>query len=369
MKLKTFVLFGVLSLLVGTAFASPLLVSELEIRPFRAPLPKGTTADIGVNVVYANFTTGDTTLSEIYNKNVTDFSFFVVLNITNNSDEPAIVRMINFDAAEKITKGASNSVLFSGNWTSIHGWESKGAWVDGVFYNLTWISDDYLVSGTSVIFGETPVVESPPSDEGYWMEGVKLRDKAVGGNVTNMYIYMNGTWVDVTGRITWLDNDGNIVDINPERLPEHASDAVTCSGMYFGEQLTLGANRTNSDDDLNTDPGLTARFFAPIEFNNCWEPHQSRLIALYGNKQVFTGLLNLSRFEQLETEPVTLRGSIHSELMDAIGVYDSQSVDDEIKQVMFEAAENGYLYNTILTADKTFVLDTFGVEVFIESRN
>jgi hypothetical protein len=80
---------------------------------------------------------------------------------------------------------------------------------------------------------------------------------------------------------------------------------------------------------------------------------------VYSNKQVFTGLLNLSRLEQLETEPVTLRGSIHSELMDAIGVYDSQSVDDEIKQVMFEATENGYLYNTILTADKTFVLDTF----------
>ena len=41
-----FVLIGILSLLVGSAFASPLLISELDIRPYYEPLPKGPTADI-----------------------------------------------------------------------------------------------------------------------------------------------------------------------------------------------------------------------------------------------------------------------------------------------------------------------------------
>jgi hypothetical protein len=51
---------GVLSLLVGSVFASPLLISELEIRPYNEPLPKGPTANVDVNVVYANFSIGDT---------------------------------------------------------------------------------------------------------------------------------------------------------------------------------------------------------------------------------------------------------------------------------------------------------------------
>ena len=45
---------GLLSMLIGTVFASPLLLSELEIRP--GPyLPEGPKADFSVNVVYANF--------------------------------------------------------------------------------------------------------------------------------------------------------------------------------------------------------------------------------------------------------------------------------------------------------------------------
>ena len=46
MKIGTnMILLGILSMLIGTVFASPLLVSELEIRPYVPPLPKGPTAD------------------------------------------------------------------------------------------------------------------------------------------------------------------------------------------------------------------------------------------------------------------------------------------------------------------------------------
>ena len=84
-------LIGLLSLLVGSAFASPLLIVELdEIRPYREPLPVGATADINVSVAYVNFSVGETSEDAEYG-NLTGFSYFVVLNITNNSDEWATI--------------------------------------------------------------------------------------------------------------------------------------------------------------------------------------------------------------------------------------------------------------------------------------
>jgi hypothetical protein len=373
MKIGTkLTLIGILSLLIGAAFASPLLIAELgDIRPYNEPLPKGPTADIDVNVAYANFSVGETGMSEVYNRNVTEISYFVVLNITNNSDEYATVSMINFDAAETITRGiASDSIFASENWTSSRGWKSEGAWVDGKWYNLTWVPhDSFWINCSTLIYGEDMWSEGVIKGEGYWMEGVQLKDKAVGGKLTNMYMNMNGTWVDVTGRIEWLDNDGNIVDINPELLPAHTSQAVTASGTYFGEMLTFGIDKTGSDCDLEMDPGTIAVVYAPLEFDNLWAPHQSRLISLSCTKQVLATLLDESKIEQMETEEVTFRGSVHSYLEDTAGLYDSTAVDDEIKQIRFELTEDGYIYNTILSGDQKFTTDSFELEVFLEPRN
>ena len=158
MKTKTnFLLIGLLSLLVGSAFASPLLVAELsDIKPYREPLPEGPKADVSASVVYANFSVGDTSVSEVYNKNVTDISYFVVLNITNNSDEWAVVTQVNFDAAQNITEGiAPDSQFASNNWTSSSGWDAKGAWVDGTWYNLTWVPhDNFWINCSSLVYGE-----------------------------------------------------------------------------------------------------------------------------------------------------------------------------------------------------------------------
>ena len=209
--------------------------------------------------------------------------------------------------------------------------------------------------------------EGFPMGEGYWMEGVQLMDKAVGGTVTNMYMNMNGTWVDVTGRITWLDNDGNVVDINPERLPAHTSKAVTGSGSFFGEMIIFDSGGNSTDDEEAPLSTISTR--APIEFNNLWAPHQSRLIAFSANREIFSMFLEPSKIEQLKTEPITFRGSVHSQLNGTVGIYDSNSVDDEIKQVQLELTENGYIYNAILSDNQMFVMDSYGIEVFIEPRN
>ena len=56
MKTKTkFILLGLLSFLVGSAFATPLLVSELEVVPFWT-IPQGAKANLSISVAYANFT-------------------------------------------------------------------------------------------------------------------------------------------------------------------------------------------------------------------------------------------------------------------------------------------------------------------------
>jgi hypothetical protein len=366
MKIGTNMIFlGILSMLIGTAFASPLLISELEIRPYNAPLPKGPTADIDVNVVYANFSVGDTAGGFM---GTTDISYFVVLNITNNSDDWAVVNMAQFSVAQNITKGiSSDSPFFGENWTSIKGWEAEGAWVDGEWYNLTWVPHElFWMNGSAMIKG-TEIGEGVTLGEGYWMEGVQLMDKAVGGNVTNIYLNMNGTWVDVTGRITWLDNDGNIVDINPGRLPSHTSQAVTSSGTFFGERKLFSAEGSSTASEKI--PFVIISTGVPANFDNLWAPHQSRLIVLSADRKIFNMFLDDAKLELLETEPITFRGVVHSYLNGTVGVYDSNSVDDEVKQVQLELTEDGYLYNVILADDEMFVMDSFGVEAFIEPRN
>jgi hypothetical protein len=357
------VLLGILSMLVGTAFASPLLISELEIRHYVAPLPKGPTADIDVDIVYVNFSVGDT------GERLTNIAYFVVLNITNNSDEYAKVSMATFDVAQNITKGvSSDSPFFGENWTSSKGWDAEGAWVDGEWYNLTWVPhENFWINCSSLIHGDDMWGEGlPVIGEGYWMEGVQLMDKAVGGTVTNMYMNMNGTWVDVTGRIEWLEDDGSIVSINPERV--NPPPVVTGSGTFFGEMKLFSAGG-NSTDDEEEIPISTISTHAPTDFNNLWAPHQSRLIAFSADRKIFNMFVDPSKLEKVNTEPITLRGSVHSYLNGTVGLWDSTAVDDEIKQVQLEISEDGYLYNAILADDQMFVMDSFGVEVFIESRN
>ena len=361
------ILLGLLSMLVGTAFASPLLISELgDIRPYRPPLPKGATADIDVNVAYVNFSVGETSEDAEYG-NLTDLSYFVVLNITNNCDYWARITMIQFTAAQEITKGASSdSPFFGENWTSSKGWDAEGAWVDGKWYNLTWVPhQNFGINCSELIYGEDMWGEGlTPIGEGYWMEGVQLMDKAVGGNVTNIYMNMNGTWVDVTGRVEWIDDTtGEIVDINPERV--NPPPVVTGSGTIFSEHILLGPG-SSSGPEREILPMTSTRI--PEEFNYLWAPHQSRLIAISSDRQILTKIFNFDAIEQLKTEPITFRGSVHSHLNGTAGLWDSTAVDDEIKQVQLEITEDGYLYNPILSDSQMFVMDSFGVEGFIESR-
>jgi hypothetical protein len=76
--------------------------------------------------------------------------------------------------------------------------------VDGVWYNVTWVDSSCPHFDQNGVITEPPFTE--PAVEGHWMEGVQLYKRTVHtdatGTNTAIYMNMNGTWVDVTGRIS-----------------------------------------------------------------------------------------------------------------------------------------------------------------------
>ena len=88
MKTKTkFILLGLISFLVGSAFATPLLISELEIVPFWT-IPQGPKADFKTSIVFANFS---------IRSDIQTLDYFVLLNITNLSDLSAKISNLGFE--------------------------------------------------------------------------------------------------------------------------------------------------------------------------------------------------------------------------------------------------------------------------------
>jgi hypothetical protein len=84
---------AILSLTVGIACASPLLVTELNIRPWINQV-HGVTAQFEVNVVYANFTlqNGDKPVTQDSGPTI---SYFAVVNITNLSNLLSLLRALD----------------------------------------------------------------------------------------------------------------------------------------------------------------------------------------------------------------------------------------------------------------------------------
>ena len=338
------ILLGILSMLVGTAFASPLLISELEIgeiKPFPKP-PEGPTADISSAMLYANFSVNSN--SEL--ESLVDLSYFVVLNITNNSDDWANITAVQFDAevqnytmTEDDSEGTSRTEIG-------HGWDAEGAWVDGKWYNLTWVPNKAGVYGQDGFYGPFE-----PDSEGCWIEGVQIYELYVNYELAYTRMNMNGTWVDVTDRI-------NVK--RPIGWPP--TEAVT-DGTIFSEIKFLRGG-TFHDTEV---AGLQVPVGVPSEFDECWAPHQSRLIVLTDVRSVPSKYFEASKLEKLETEKVLFTATIQGHLNSST-IWDSSAVTEETKQVRLEVTEDGYLYS-ILPDDQMFVMDSFDVEVFIEPRN
>jgi hypothetical protein len=413
---SNFVFIGILSLLIGSAFASPLLISELDIVPFWITT-EGPKADFTVGVAYADFTIQgpsarlDVNLGEY---NVSVLNYYVVLNVTNHSELPAEVRAFQFTAAKDIRVIPSalggfinvNKESYVGHLGAAR---VEGVWLDGEWINMTWVPDGGLdeiwlsedifppkgleevwdpdpgnifmpadvfdmflsnnipvfpyIAGTGMRSNKTTSYSHGGSRlyiEGgnYWIEGVPLKEFIDINEVTTTLIYHNGSWIDVSGRVEvkqrpHLRATNSLLNLGISVQGESArNNSIPYSGISHG----------SSDSDFFISP-------LPPGFNNTWAPQQSRLILL-------TRTLDISESwiddESLKEGEITFYTETMSFLNDNLvnGTYiNTYSIESELKTVQLEVKENRYLYNTILADNQKFVTDSNGIEVFIEPRN
>lgn len=290
-------------------------------------------------MLYANFSINPNSEQD----RAIDLSYFVVLNITNNSDEPANVAFVEFDAeVQDYTLPEDNTGGYS---TSKAGrkWTEKEAWVDSKHYNLTWIPNkegfDY---------------QGEPELEGEWIEGVKIHEHYVNYELAFTRMNMNGTWEDVTGRI---------IVARPIGWPptEHVMDAVIISHI---KSLTT----ETEFDEFGHDIPMIQRppYGTPESFNEVWAPHQSRLIAVTAVRPAPSKYFEQEKLEKLKTEKIILNTALTT--WEKVDNWTMPAISKDSIQVFFDVTDNGYLYS-VLPEDTLFSLDTFGVEVFIEPRN
>jgi hypothetical protein len=351
---------AVCSLSIGVAFAAPLLVSDINIRPWIRHI-QGPTADFNVEVVYANFTA----------LNVSTLGYQVVLNITNTADIGAKLYEINFVSAGKIT-GIPALPFSGGNGIFGGGWEAEGAWVDGKWYNLTFVNGMWPFKDENGSIVSIPLAKLNLTS--YWMEGVQLYEATDNGTTTT-YMNMNGTWTDVTGRINvtrpvngggWSISDPVVehMETFQETIPENVTMAIK-----------------SPDNGSVTWTSTTPFLYRPYvcietgegHFDNYWAPHESRLIVLQGTQYVIP-LRNGTSLDVLKTGNVTLHtrmmnDAAHNMSLPINTVDDTYSYNDELKQVQLAQSGSSYVYNTILGEDQTFQTDQWGVEAFLKPRS
>lgn len=341
---------AVCSLSIGVAFASPLLISDLNIKPWIRHVP-GPKAEFTVEVVYANFTVLEDGKSLAYQ---------TVVNITNPSDVGANLLHVSFAAAEKITNMTGSIIQMGGNSSGGGGWEAEGAWVDGKWYNVTWVNGTYpYFDRDGNMVQEQPPFLLPFQKEGYWMEGVQLYYRQVNGTLAGIYMNMNGTWTDITGRT-------NVT--LPKASGFSVQNSVVQQMHVFG--LGFSSGKSSNHNDITV-------IYNQTESYTYWEPHESRLIMLQGTLD--GNLLPLSvasnkAIETIKKGNLTLKTEVFNVAKRTSPpvnntVQDTGSYTTELKQVPLTQYGNSYIYNDILAENQMFQLDKSGIEVFVKPRS
>jgi hypothetical protein len=168
---------------------------------------------------------------------------------------------------------------------------------------------------------------------------------------------INGTWVDVTGKIIVPGQSSeaplNNVNVMTELISSETLQFVKPQDSYKG-------SAAGPFEEIHVPIGASG------DFSNYWSPHQSRLIMLNG-----TSLASSANVEYLKSEKTLLR--VQASTMLANNSINGTSVDtslliDSLNQIKLEAINgNQYVYNIALGNNQVFQSDQFGVEVFIKS--
>ncbi|MDR2699213.1 MAG: hypothetical protein LBC12_00060 [Nitrososphaerota archaeon] len=289
MKNTKIIICLILSLTIGIAVATPLIRAELNVKPYITCV-QGPTAPFGIEVVYANFTitNPDAPITRTSGPTV---DYYVVVNVTNPSNYKAFLSRTTFTVAQEIRNIGSQSPFDFLNSTMIGGGgTAKGAWVDDVYYNVTYtipyprFDADGLMTQTDL---SDWTEEQIYANYYQWVEGVQYYKYTVKDGIdTNSYTYlnMNGTWVDVTGRVT-------IDEIELERGTSYIG-----IGAFIADTVryTSGGHKATEDNIL--------------------EPGESRLLVISGsaNPMFIFGVneYSMNPIEFIQSGIVQILGSV-----------------------------------------------------------
>jgi len=377
----TLIAIALSGLITGLAFATPLMLSELDVRPWIHHI-QGPTADFEIEIIFANFTVlnPNEPTSEADDLSV---KYQVWLNVTNPSGLGATLLDVNFAAAGEIT-AYSGPPLIGANSSGGWGWEAEGALVDDKWYNLTW------VNGTYPFFDRDGNMEPSPFEipwqTGYWMEGVQLYQRHVNGTIVATYLNMNGTWTDVTDRIVLEELDHgsghSLKDVVADQLriyQKYVPDASNASVVFDsdGNEIQVpsvidvgnGTEVTVSVDSLSGTIYIQA---GEGYFNNYWKPGESRIVLIEGS-QKFGSWVNFNPVDVLSSGTITFKTiTFNSADTDFwLGnntVQDNWSYANELKTIELTKENNSYIYNMALVEKYKFSVDEWNAEVFLEPR-
>jgi hypothetical protein len=430
-------IIALLALGLGVAYASPMLLTPMNVQPFPV-VPEGDKADFSVDIVYASFNPIEWQCkvpeyaeneSIVYNTYpAVNVTYNVVLNVTNLSDQPATIYELAFTAAEELSvtqsilggtlydRGPVKTPVDESRLASHFGGIVDGVYLDGEWVNITWIPEgrwigntwqplpypQCLIAFTQVYWNEyegffpgpltpddiaafsadhslnsaIPDLPANASEIGIWFEGVPITeyyDRT--GNPVITVMYINGSWVDVTGRVT----------------VDKTQPFMVASNMLVNDVLTVGAppyeNIYKPDDGPITalphwragiGVGRTYSWLpfgssGPETFNNTWAPGESRLI-MFNNTQMFIISLGTSGegIDALQTGTIKLYASV-SNYIDNWPVngtyYNTASTAVQVAQLQLEKTSNGYIYNVILADNQVFQQGNSRIEVIISTED
>ena len=390
--------FAVLALLSGTAFAAPMLVTPLDVQPYPR-VPEGPKATFSIDIVYANFTIiqGQRNLTESvpsygFVGNVTyeartrilqdtNVSYTVVANITNISDNIGYMYEAGFDAAHSIKTidsvlgGTSFSLGSIPDRGPNYGGVVEAIYLDGELLNTTWIpGTDYpynvmhILNSQHTTQSNIPSLPENASEDGMWMEGVPIAEYYSSTDLVATHIYINGAWVDVTGRVQPYNPKPMVISTNTL-----ANLVLTPSVPLYGGSGNASAGLPMTKFSgwyMGGGMGQALRWIGGRGFDRAWLPHQSRLIMFTGNTTLNSDLAGVNQtVTLLDTGQLDLYGSVTSYITNipVNGTY-SDTVYSAfcIKTVALQKTSDGYLYNAALSQNQHFQVRADGVELYIK---
>jgi hypothetical protein len=247
-------------------------------------------------------------------------------------------------------------------------------WHGGIAGGPLTPDDVRVFSADHTINSTIPNLPANASDTGIWFEGVPIAEYySLTGTPLVTEMYINGSWVDVTGRVT----------------VDKTQPMMTASNMLVNEVLPVGAQPY---ENLNSTVGPVTSLprwgdwgvgrgyswfpwaWGSQGFNNTWAPHESRLI-MFNNTQMFVmfpaGAPPTSGLAALQSGNIKLYASVSNYLNNwpVNGTYyNTASTATQVTQLQLNKTPNGYVYNAVLADNQMFQQGKSGIEVIIVPR-